>query len=88
MLARLIPNGGSRGAVPGSLGKGVLEPPTPPTPVPRPCKFSPLPLPSCLVTSMASCSSLASYLYGGYMRAMMSLSNLPLSSDFKVSVRS
>lgn len=44
--------------------------------------------PTCLVTFMASCSSLASYLYGRYMRATMSLSNLPLSSDFKVSVRS
>lgn len=37
---------------------------------------------------MASYSSFASYLYGGYIRATMSLSKSPLSSDFRLSIRS
>lgn len=69
--------------MPGFLGKAVpgIVPP------PSPCKCT-CPPPTCLVTFMASYSSLASYLYGGYMRAMMSLSNSALSSDFSVSMRS
>lgn len=70
--------------MPGSLGEGVPGS----APTQSSSAFLPLPHPICLVTFMASCSSLASYRYGGYMRATMSLSNLPLSSDFKVSVRS
>lgn len=55
---------------------------------PQPALVTFLPPPTTPATFMASCSSLASNLYGGYMRATMSLSNLPLSSDCKVSVRS